>query len=31
MFDSEKLKVGDVFYSVKEHNQFFHRKKIHKD
>lgn len=29
MFDSEKLKVGDTFYSVKERNQAFHRKKIH--
>lgn len=31
MFDSEKLKVGDVFYSVKERNQAFHRKKIHQE
>jgi hypothetical protein len=31
MFDSEKLKVDDVFYSVKERNQAFHRKKIHKE
>ncbi len=29
MFDSEKLQVGDVFYSVKECNMSFHRKKIH--
>lgn len=29
MFNSEKLKVGDVFYSVKERNAAFHRKKIH--
>lgn len=29
MFNSEKLKVGDVFYSVKERNTAFHRKKIH--
>ena len=28
MFDSEKLKVGDVFYSIKEHNQAFNRAKI---
>jgi hypothetical protein len=31
MFDSEKLQVGDVFYSVKERNTSFHRKKIHRD
>lgn len=31
MFDSEKLKVGDVFYSVKERNTSFHRKKIHRE
>ena len=31
MFDSEKLKVGDVFYSVKERNHAFHRNKIHKE
>lgn len=31
MFDPEKLKVGDVFYSVKEHNQAFKRKKIHQE
>jgi hypothetical protein len=31
MFDPEKLKVGDVFYRVKEHNTAFHRKKIHKE
>lgn len=29
VFDLEKLKVGDVFYSVKERNAAFHRKKIH--
>lgn len=29
MFDLEKLKVGDVFYSSKERNTSFHRKKIH--
>ena len=29
MFNPENLKVGDVFYSVKERNQSFHRKKIH--
>lgn len=29
MFDPETLKVGDVFYTVKEHNQSFARKKIH--
>ena len=28
-FDKAMLKVGDVFYSVKERNQAFHRKKIH--
>jgi len=31
MFDPEKLKVGDVFYSVKERNTSFFRKKIHKE
>jgi hypothetical protein len=31
MFDPEKLKVGDVFYSVKERNQSFARKKIHQE
>jgi hypothetical protein len=31
MFDPEKLKVGDVFYSVKERNTAFHRKKIHRE
>lgn len=31
MFNSEDLKVGDVFYTVKERNQFFNRKKIHKE
>lgn len=30
-FNSENLKVGDVFYSVKERNTAFHRKKIHKE
>ena len=30
MFDSEKLKVGDVFYSVEERNMAFKRNKIHK-
>lgn len=29
MFDPEKLKVGDVFYTVKERNTAFARKKIH--
>ena len=28
MFDHKKLKVGDVFYSIKEHNQAFNRAKI---
>ena len=28
MFNPENLKVGDVFYSVKERNQAFNRKKI---
>lgn len=28
MFDSESLKVGDLFYGVKERNQAFNRKKI---
>lgn len=31
MFDPEKLKVGDVFYGVKERNLAFHRKKIHQE
>lgn len=31
MFDPEKLKVGDVFYRVKERNQAFARKKIHQE
>jgi hypothetical protein len=31
MFDPEKLKVGDVFYSVKERNQAFARKKIYQE
>jgi predicted DNA-binding ArsR family transcriptional regulator len=31
MFDPEKLKVGDVFYSVKERNQSFARKKIYQE
>lgn len=30
MFDPEKLKVGDVFYSIKERNQAA-RKKIHQE
>lgn len=30
MFDSEKLKVGDVFYSVEESNMAFKRNKVHK-
>jgi len=31
MIDPETLKVGDVFYSVKERNAAFHRKKIHQE
>lgn len=31
MFDPEKLKIGDVFYRVKERNQAFARKKIHQE
>ena len=31
MFDPENLNVGDVFYSVKETNTAFHRKKIHQE
>jgi hypothetical protein len=31
VFDPEKLKVGDVFYSVEERNTVFHRKKIHQE
>lgn len=31
MFDPEKLKIGDVFYSIKERNLAFHRKKIHQE
>lgn len=31
MFNPENLKLGDKFYSVKERNQSFHRKKIHKE
>jgi hypothetical protein len=31
MFDPENLKVGDVFYSVKERNQAFARKKIYQE
>ena len=31
MFNSENLKVGDKFYSVKERNAAFIRKKIHKE
>lgn len=30
MFDREKLKVGDVFFSIDEDNNFMRRKKIHK-
>lgn len=30
-FSPEKLKVGDVFYKVKERNQAFARKKIHQE
>ena len=31
MFNHETLKVGDVFYSVKERNQAFARKKIYQE
>jgi hypothetical protein len=31
MIDPDKLKVGDVIYSVKERNHAFHRKKIHRE
>jgi hypothetical protein len=31
MFNPENLKVGDVFYSVKERNQAFARKKIYQE
>jgi len=31
MFNSENLKVGDIFYSVKEINTAFSRKKLHKE
>lgn len=31
MFDKEKLKVGDTFYTVGETNNFFRRKKIHRE
>ena len=31
MFNSKNLKVGDKFYSVKERNAAFIRKKIHKE
>jgi hypothetical protein len=31
MMDPETLKVGDVFYAVKERNQSFARKKIHQE
>lgn len=31
MFDPNKLKVGDVFYSINERNGAFHRKKIHQE
>lgn len=30
-FNPENLKIGDIFYSVKERNQAFARKKIHKE
>tara|TARA_R110002153_G_C12927925_1_gene455639 strand:+ start:86 stop:502 length:417 start_codon:yes stop_codon:yes gene_type:complete len=30
VFDSEKLKVGDVFYYVEERNMAFKRNKVHK-
>lgn len=30
-FNHEALNVGDVFYTVKERNEFFHRKKIHQE
>jgi hypothetical protein len=30
MFDIEKLKVGDVFFSIDEDNNIIRRKKIHK-
>jgi len=30
-FDEKDLKVGSVFYSVKEHNQAFARKKIYQE
>ena len=29
MFDHKKLKVGDVFYGIKESNQAFNRVKVH--
>jgi hypothetical protein len=31
MLNPEKLKVGDVFYSVEERNTVSHRKKIHQE
>jgi cytidylate kinase len=31
MFNPENLKIGDKFYSVKERNQSFRRKKIYKE
>ena len=31
MFNPEKLKIGDVFYSVEERNTALHRKKIHQE
>jgi hypothetical protein len=31
MFNSENLKIGDKFYSVKERNQSFARKKIYQE
>jgi hypothetical protein len=31
VFNPEKLKIGDVFYSVEERNTVLHRKKIHQE
>jgi hypothetical protein len=31
VFNPEKLKIGDVFYSVEERNTVSHRKKIHQE
>jgi len=31
VFNPEKLKIGDVFYSVEERNTALHRKKIHQE